>query len=226
MPGILTIITAVPERMARVEQLAAAISQISKVNIFVDDETPRRGRLGYYRTYNEAFAVARESSAEWVYFLQDDVILCDHFFARTVDLFCEFRRDQGGYKTKAERMAINLHKDARPLDCPGYWGRQRRLFAEFPLDGLDHMGWTDCVAWMTRRDSGLFDLRDPFVAWMSPTSSGVPAQLSFQMRRAGLSIYRARKSYVRHIKGTSTMHARPTEIHDLCATTVDFIDGA
>ena len=178
----------------------------------------RHGKEDWWTWWNTILADLRSTDAPTLVVLQDDLRLCDGFFARSLDLWSGIR--------DARKGSLFLH-----LDETGATMRRARWTTARPhrVGSVVNCGWVDCTAFVCERAT-LDALRwrlDPISPrrWQGNRllGSGVGAQLSVRLHRARLSMYRVDESLAVHVEGPSRMN--PEARLRLPMRTVRYVGG-
>jgi FkbM family methyltransferase len=173
---------------------------------------------GWWRWWNTILADLRRVPAPLYYVLQDDMRLCERFFARTAAAWhtIDDPRKASLY------LHLSIERSALGDRC---WTPVRAMQA----GDLVQCGWVDCGAFVC--DRRLFDA----LGWrLHPVSarrwheqelmsSGVGEQLSVRAHQAGLRMYRVARSYTVHDGSPSLMSAEARKRWPM--ETVAFVDG-
>jgi len=178
----------------------------------------RHGKEDWWTWWNTILADLRSTDASTFVVLQDDLRLCEGFFARSLDLWSGIR--------DARKGSLFLH-----LDETGATMRRARWTTAraHRVGAVVNCGWVDCTAFLCERTT-LDALRwrlEPISPrrWQGNRllGSGVGAQLSVRLHRARLSMYRVDESLTVHVEGPSRMN--PEARLRLPMRTVRFVGG-
>lgn len=176
------------------------------------------GKRGWWRWWNTILADLRRSSAERFYVLQDDMRLCEDFFARSAQLWAEI--------IDPRKASLYLHVSAERGELGSRCWTGVRATRAGPVV---HCGWVDCAAFLC--DRRLFEALqwrlDPIAErhWVGndTMSSGVGRQMSVRAEQAALGLYRVADSLAVHDGSPSLMSAAARRRWSM--ETVRFVDG-
>lgn len=182
----------------------------------------RRGKRGFWQSYDDLLKAFRHSDADVFVSLPDDCRLSRDFFGGLEAIFdCDARPN-----------VINFHRDDGERSRTGCWSSgPPTLLDAMPSHAgfnllLEEVGWVDGFTAMRRLTVAdlNFEVRPIVRAWdRNPLlGSGVGAQLTLRLRDLGLMVVRPRISLVRHLDGPSVMNAQARSQDPLA--TVHFID--
>ena len=180
-----------------------------------DTASEHYGMKKYKNLLNRFANYMRFSDAPFFLFLQDDVTLAPGFWDKVKQTMNLIQDPSFG--------CLNLHVDAARAN--GVQGGPLWTSVEPErTQQYDKLGWFDMPAFIGSRE--MFEcVRFDVPSVESWTSSGVPCGWSRALVDAGLSIFRTRKSLVKHREGPSKMHPDTNPFLKLCSTTVDFAES-
>jgi len=176
------------------------------------------GKRGWWHWWNVILDDLRREPAQLVYVLQDDMRLCERFFARSAELWSSIHDPR--------KASLYLHLSTERSELGG---RCWTPVAAVPAGRVVRSGWVDCAAflcdrrlfeelgWRLRPVDGGRRQEDDLV------SSGVGRQLSVRAHELGLGLYRVEESLTVHDGGPSLMNPQARERWPM--DTVRFVDG-
>ena len=152
-----------------------------------------RGRDEHWRLIADEMADLRDAPADWYVFLQDDVRLCEGFFARAI----------AAWETLDEPVAMNLtHHEGRSGSC---WTRVKPR----PAGAGVEVGWVDGM-YLARRElleRLAYTVERPPAGFLRRNAgSGVGMMVSRKLVESGARLYRVEESL-------STLQAVPSLMH-------------
>lgn len=175
------------------------------------------GKHGFGRWVSHAYQRFERTGAGTFYLLQDDVALCDRFFARTLRAWRQIPKSSS---TAAMTLLVDEQRETR-----GAWTSMRpREVGSL----VEEIGWVDGLTMCGRRYFEILGWKVPPVPadrWATDPnlSSGVGKVLTEAISAAGGRLYRIRQSAVVHRATISMMNPIQRTRHAL--RTIRFVDG-
>jgi hypothetical protein len=163
----------------------------------------RRGKRGFYKTYNDALKRLATHQADFYYFLQDDNFLCRDFFRVTMDYWNAIQDSQRGI--------MMLRLDGRHERRENVYDTGRPLLTVWKNIEFMCCKWVECV-FMT--DASIFHILpngvpQPDERWWKENpnaSSGVAKAIAMGMRRSRKTAYYPLVSFTKEDETKSVMH--------------------
>lgn len=163
------------------------------------------GKKKYWKTVNKIFDAMSKVSADYYYYMADDLEIVSSFFEKTIATWEKIEDDK--------KLALNLLNDGREI-C---WTNFQREVVNFRGERIYKSQWLDMIMMF---DNKLLSQRVeevPLNRWeKNPNlSSGVGAQLSVRNHNDGYSMYQVDKSLVAHGDHDSVMNYEERKLNPL-----------
>lgn len=197
--------------------------------------TERRGKPGFWATWNRLLGAFRASEATHLVTLPDDCAISDWFLDVIEGAMCSgpWRGRADGGRTRFHGVeALNTHVDGR--NVTGCWGTGKPVRTgwavqmpegELPPVGLERVGWLDGFNALSRKAVSHIGTLDPIMrSWNTrpQLGSGVGAQIGARLRAGGVVVYGLTHSIVKHLGVESVMNPAARRAAPL--TTLRFLD--
>jgi len=176
------------------------------------------GKKQWWKWIGQVLAMWDANPASYFYILQDDIRLCQRFFARSLELW-------GQIADPNKASLCLLRDDLRSRLGSSCW----TSYASHVEGAVERTQWVDCSAVLCTMTfvqtlKGMQPLRESRWGQDALKSSGVGEQWSKRLHAAGKGMFWPKQSYVLHLdQNISKMNPRARKTNQLRA--VNYIDG-